>query len=308
MGFAQATINQTVPNTLVVAAKDAANNTVTSYNATLSVTCSDSLAIIPNNQTFTITKGVGNLTVYFGSTGTQSITVTDPNDNALNKTLTVDVVPTHFSIISSPSMIYAGQSISVVITALDPLNAVLRNIGSQGIGAAVNFTSTDSQARFPNSTVLVNGVGTFSIVLPTPGIHTVTARSRDFPQISATSTSITVSPLPTLNPTLPPPTPTVKPTTMPTSPGSTPTPTPTLGPNSTGSPYPSSFASPTTIATPPPLPDIWPQTQVILLSVIIGVCVVVIIIVTVVWSMEKNSKADLTDEQKAQKRRKIRFK
>ena len=80
LGFTQTTINQALPVTLVVNAKDAANNTVTSYNSPIYVTFSDSAAIIPANQSLSLNKGVGNFTVYFGSTGTQSITVSDPTN------------------------------------------------------------------------------------------------------------------------------------------------------------------------------------------------------------------------------------
>jgi len=296
-----------MPLTLVVHAKDAANNTVTSYNSPIYLTFSDSAAIIPANQSLSLNKGVGNFTVYFGSTGTQSVTVSDPNNNTITKTLTVNVLPTHFTIISSPSLIFAGQTVNVVVTALDSQNNVLKSIGGGGFGGSVMFASTDSQARFPTSANLVNGVGTFSIVLLTPGSRTITASNRDFPQMSsATTNAITVSPQPTLQPT-PTPKPTTKPTINPT-PTTSPSPTPTTSPNSTGIPnsYPTGFASPTSITTPPPLPDIWPQTQIILLAIIIAVCVVVIIIVTVVWAMEKNSKANLTDEQKTGKRKRWR--
>jgi hypothetical protein len=291
--FAQTTINQAMPTTLVVIAKDGSNNTVISYTSQVTITCSDPQAKLPTNLTSPLVKGSGTFAIYFGSTGTQLITISDSNNKAVNSTININVVPTHFSVTSSPSLIYSGQSVNVVITALDSSNNVLKSLGSQGYGASINFTSTDSQAKFPPSTTnLVKGAGTFSIVLQTFGSQTITATNIDFPQIRATTNTITVNPQPTLNPTAET---TAQPTIAPTL-------TPTYTPAPTGLPIsiPSSFptAKQTTLPSPTKLPDIWPQTQIILIAVIIGVSVVAIIIATVIWSMEKNSKANLTEEKK----------
>lgn len=226
LGFLQTTQTVAMSNNLIVVAVDA-NNATVSYSGAVTLTCSDPQAILPTNTVLTITNGFGGCSMYFGTAGSQSVTVTDTTDNSITGTLTVTVAPMHFGISVTPTSITAGQSVNVTVTALDASNNVLTTIGSSGYGSSIDFSSTDNQAVFPLQGApsnLVNGVGIFNITLNTAGSQTITATNKAFTLVSATTPAITVNPVPTTTPAATP-TPTASPTPTPTT---QPTPTATV--------------------------------------------------------------------------------
>ena len=201
IGFFQTTQTVAMQNNLIVVAVDASNTTV-SYSGTVTLTCSDPQAILPTNTVLTIANGLGSCTMYFGTAGSQSVTVTDTTDNTITGTTTVTVAPMHYGISVTPTSITAGESVNVTVTALDASNNVLSTIGSSGYGGSVVFSSTDSQAVFPYAGMpsnMINGVGVFNVTLNTPGTQTVTVTNQGFTLVAAVTNAITVNPLSTGN-------------------------------------------------------------------------------------------------------------
>ena len=236
VGFMQTDYKVAMQNNLIIIAKDAGNNTVTTYNGPITISSSDPKAILPTSLQLTLTNGAGSYTVYFGTVGTQTVTVTDVSNNALSTTVTVTVAPIHFNIAVSSTSIIAGGSVNVTVTALDASETVLTSIGSSGYGSAIEFSSTDTQAQFPaagSPSNLVNGVGVFNITLLTPGSQTITATNKGFNLVYATTNPISVNALPTPTPnSSATPTPTVTASSQPTATDSV-TQNPTQAPSAT---------------------------------------------------------------------------
>lgn len=269
IAFLKTPYTQGMANTIIIMAADSSDNNITSFTGAVALTCSDPNAILPINATLPVTNGFGSCTIYFGTTGTQTVTVTDTTNNTISGTLTVTVEPIHLTLSVTPTSIVAGESINVTVTALDATDNVLTDLGNQGYGRSLSFSSTDSQAVFPLQGLpsdLVNGVGVFNITLNTVGSQTITVVNKVFPLVNATTTVITVNANTTVTPTASPsptltasPTPTVTPTAIPTS-----APTITSTPNPTGN-----------------------STNTIVIIAIIVVIVVVAVLVAVLFLRKK---------------------
>lgn len=274
LSFIQTDSTVAMQNNLIITAKDSSSNTVSGYNGEVTVTSSDPEAILPTAD-ITITNGMGTCSLYFGTAGTQSVTVTNTADNSVTGTLTVTVAPIHFSISVTPTAITAGESVNVTITALDASDTVLSNLGSSGYGASIVFTSTDNQAVFPSSGItskLVNGIGVFNITLNTPGSQTITATNQAFDLVTATTAAITVNPQTT-------PTPTALPTLETTA-----TPTPTSQPT----------PSPTALPSTPALTadNSW-QNNLLIIAAVIAVVAIVAVLAVVFLHKKRSPKLDL---------------
>jgi hypothetical protein len=270
VGFMQSDYKVAMQNNLIILAKDASNDTVTSYNGPITMTCSDPRAILPTSPQLTLTNGGGSYTVYFGTEGQQTVTVTDVANTAITTTVTVTVAPIHFGLSVTPTTITAGGSVNVTVTALDASNNVLSTIGASGYGASIDFSSTDSQAQFPaagSPSTLVNGVGVFNITLQTPGSQTITIINKGFTLVNATTSPITVNSVPTATP------------------DTTPTSTPTLAPTPTASTAP----SPTSSSTETPVTGGISMLTGIIIAIVI-VAVVVVAVVVAVLRRKKKSK------------------
>jgi hypothetical protein len=221
-------------NNLIVAAADSANVTIAGKRGII-LTCSDPHAILPTNTTLQINDGgYAGCTMYFGTAGTQTVTVTDTTDNTMIATLTVTVAPIHLSVSVTPTSITVGESVNVTVSALDESNNVLATIGDSGYGSSLSFSSTDSQAVFPALGLpsnLVTGIGVFNITLNSTGTHTIKVVNKDFPLVNATAAAITVNANMTATPTpvaLPTPTPEAATPTAPPTNQLTAVPTPTV--------------------------------------------------------------------------------
>lgn len=224
--FFQPTSTVAIANNVIVIAVDSSDNKVDSYTGTVTLTCSDPNALLPNIP-LDITNGIASRTIYFGTAGTHTVTVTDTTESTITGTLDVIVAPIYFSISVYPYSITAGESVNVTVTALDVSSNVLTDIGNSGYGKSIDFSSTDGEAVFPlqgSPCNLVNGTGVFNVTLNTVGSQTITAVNKGFPLVNATTSTITVNlaatPTPTVSPTTevtPTPTPTSQPTATPTS-------------------------------------------------------------------------------------------
>ncbi len=285
LGYVQTSYTQAIPNNLIIEAKDASNNTVTTYTGTVTLTSSDPKAILPTSGV-SISNGIGGCTVYFGTSGVQSISASDSVNSAWTGTVIVTVNPIHYSVTVTPTAVNAGESVNVTVTALDAQDNILTNLGSQGYGAGIAFTSTDSEAVFPlegSPRKLINGVRTFNITLNTPGSQTITTTCKDFNTISATTSAITVNSLST-----PTPDSSASPSPEPT-PSQTPTPTAVPSDSSAPTPTPTSTGQSQTIGANNALP------QTLLIAIII--VVIVIVVVSVLLILKKKGKLQLSKSQ-----------
>jgi LPXTG-motif cell wall-anchored protein len=261
---------------LVVAAADSTNATVAASRAVI-LTCSDPHAILPTTTTLPVNDGgYATCSMYFGTAGTQTVTVTDTADNTIVGSLTVSVAPIHLSVSVTPTTIIAGESVNVTVSALDASDNVLTTIGNSGYGNSLLFSSTDSQAVFPlhgSPSCLVNGVGVFNITLNTVGSQTVTVVNNAFPLVNVTTSAITVNANVTATPT---------PSPTPGSPTATPTSQPTDSPTAT--PTPTATATPATGDS---------QNNTILIIAVVVVVVVVVLLAVVFLRKKRGAGSDL---------------
>jgi hypothetical protein len=176
---------------VTVTARDAYNNDATSYNGVVKFTSSDSQAILPANVA--LRNGVGIFNVTLRTVGYQSITVTDTVVSSITGSqndISVNIVSGITFVVSGiPSPSIAGVVQSVTVTAKD-----VNNIMVTGYSGTVKFTSSDSQAVLPVNVGLINGVGSFSVILRTTGIQSVTVTDAFAGSITGTQTGITVNP------------------------------------------------------------------------------------------------------------------
>jgi hypothetical protein len=263
--------NQAINYNLVIITKDALNGTVP-LASTVSISISDTSAIFPPTINI-LDTGYGACTLYFGTSGTQTITVTDNTNNAITSTLSVNVQPIYFHASVSPTTITIGQSVNVTVTAVDQTDTILTNLGNQGYGATLSFSSTDPQAQFPQiglTSKLVSGTGVYNITLNTAGSQTITVTNRDFPAINVITNQITVNPVATSQPN---PTQTVNPTQTASS-------SPTVNPTSVITTSPTPISTPDSIITTTPhdgtLNQTSPNTTIIVVVVVIGIVLAIL--------------------------------
>lgn len=280
--FLQTTQTQAMANTLIITAKDADSNTVP-YTGSVTLTSSDAKAIHPTGN-IVITNGIGSGTFYFGTSGPQTITVIDASNNQIVGTTMTDVAPIHFDLSTSATTVTAGQTVNITITAHDSQNQVLTNLGNQGYGATIIFTSTDAAAILPDADLnnrLINGTGTFAVTLNTPGSQTITVTNKAFNLITATTTAITVNP--TITPTEPP-TPTA-------TPSSTETATPSATPSPTSQPQ-TATATPTSQPQADSQPTTPPtsNTPIDTLTIAAIAAAVIVIVVLALFMLVKSGK------------------
>ncbi len=171
-----------------VTAKDANNNTATSYAGVLHFTSSDGAAVLPANSA--LTNGVGTFPATLKTTGNQTITATDtstPTLTATSNPIAVSAGATTRFTVSAPASATAGVPINFTVTAFDANNNIATNYAG-----TVHFSSTDAAAVLPANTTLTNGTGTFPATLKTAGNQTITATDTVTPSVTGTSGPIAV--------------------------------------------------------------------------------------------------------------------
>ncbi|MCW4001228.1 MAG: hypothetical protein NWE93_13420 [Candidatus Bathyarchaeota archaeon] len=212
---------QAMANNIIITAMDATETKVATFNGAVTLTCNDPHAILPTNTTIDVINGIATRSMYFGTPGDQTVTVTDTTDNTLTGTLTVTVQPISLVVSVYPLTVEAGGQVNVTATVVDASANVLTDIGTSGWGKSVNFASTDTQAIYlpqglPRN--LISGTGVYNVTLNTVGTQTITVSIADFPLVNATTASITVQANATETVTpAPTTTPTASPTNQPTA-------------------------------------------------------------------------------------------
>ncbi len=179
------------PFSFYVTALDGANNVAIGYSGTIHFTSTDAKAVLPPDAT--LTKGVGTFTGTFKTAGSQTITATDTVNPSTTGTAFPTIVsanvPAQYAV-AAPASTTTGASFNFTVTITDAYG----NPASFYVGSLA-FSSSDPNAVLPPSQPLVNGFGSFTAILKTPGVQTLTATDTKIPAITGTAT-ITVNALP----------------------------------------------------------------------------------------------------------------
>jgi hypothetical protein len=181
-------------NSVTVTAEDQYGNTVTSFAGTVTISSSDSKAVLPSPGT--LTNGVGSFSVTLETAGTQSITASATGVTSGSQTsITVNPASASTLVVSGfPSSVTAGTAGSVTVTAKDAYGNT-----ATGYRGTVKFTSSDGQAALPSNYAFQagdNGAHTFTngVTLKTAGTQSITATDTATGTITGSQTGITVNP------------------------------------------------------------------------------------------------------------------
>jgi hypothetical protein len=169
-----------------VTAKDASNNTITTYSGTVHFNSSDVQADLPTDAT--LTGGVGFFATVLRTAGPQTVTATDVASNAISGISTAITVnglaPNHLAI-SAVANEVTGVPFSVTVKAQDQFGNTFA-----GYSGTVKLTSSDGAAALPGNSTLTNGVGTFNVTLKTPGTQTISGADTTNANIFGTSNNL----------------------------------------------------------------------------------------------------------------------
>ncbi|WP_435020358.1 putative Ig domain-containing protein [Tundrisphaera sp. TA3] len=176
------------PLTITVTALDAFGNVVAGYEGSVRIAGTPAQPGLPADVA--LVDGVGTFTTTLGTAGPQTFTVTGVTDPALSGTISVVVAAsgpaTRFRVDVAPGV--AGGTTTFTVTALDAFGNV-----ATGYAGTVSFSDSDPTAIVPGPAPLVDGVGTFTVVLGTSGSQAITVADPANPGISGTSGSVAVT-------------------------------------------------------------------------------------------------------------------
>jgi hypothetical protein len=158
--------------TFTLTAETSSNTQAASYTGTVSLTSSDTQAILPPGVT--LDNGVGVFDATFLTSGNQALIASDSLTPVISGTapITISAGPaTHYAV-SAPSVVTAGGEFGFTVMALDSFNNI-----ATGYTGAVTFKTTDHNSvaapRLPIKATLASGVGIFSAVLYTAGTQII---------------------------------------------------------------------------------------------------------------------------------------
>jgi len=185
---APASVTPGVPFNITVKALDTIGGTVPGYSGTVHITSTDGAATLPADAT--LTNGIGTFQVTLRTQGTQTVTATDTVTSSITGGVSTYVPgPATSFAVTAPPTVTKGIAFTITVTARDSTNAT-----ASGYSGTVHFTSSEAGATLPANATLTNGVGTFSVTLPTAGNNaTVTATDTVTPSITGTSSPFTVA-------------------------------------------------------------------------------------------------------------------
>jgi hypothetical protein len=180
-----------------VTAKDPYGNVATGYTGTVHLTSSDGQAGLPADYAFTSSDhGVHTFNVALKTAGVQSLTATDiasPSLTGSESGITVTpAAASSFAVTGFPSPATRGTAGTFTVTALDAYGNV-----ATGYTGTVHFTSSDPLAGLPADyafTTANAGVKSFSAILNTLGLQSITATDSGAPALAGSQTGINVNP------------------------------------------------------------------------------------------------------------------
>jgi hypothetical protein len=191
------------PLGVFVTAEDQFNNVAASYGGTVHFTSSDSQAALPADTT--LTAGTGFFAAVLKTAGSQTISAVDTiagtTTGSSGPIAVAAAAANHFAVLVAPlqsfpgvpnaypaeagvvsSFASTGSPVLFSVMALDPFGNIAPNYHG-----TVAFTSNDTGATLPPSTVLAAGQGAFSVTLATAGNQVISATDINNASISGSS-------------------------------------------------------------------------------------------------------------------------
>lgn len=177
-----------------VNATDTWFNPVSSVTDTVSLSSSDTNAVLPANAA--LVNGTNTLNLTFKTAGTQTVTASDVTDGTkTNNTDSVTVAPGPFAklqLLVPGELAAPGTASGKTGAAANQVAAVAFNVTARGVDAnwnvvsaasgtsfTIQITSSDPNAILPANADLISGTQTFSVTLRTAGTATLTATDVD---------------------------------------------------------------------------------------------------------------------------------
>jgi hypothetical protein len=190
-------------------ATDANFNLINTVTHTVSLSSTDTNAILPSNAA--LVNGTNTLNLTFKTAGTQTVTASDITDGTkTNSSDTVAVSPGAFAKLQllvpgetaapgtgtgksgTPSNFVAAVSFNVVVNGVDTNWNVVPS--ANGATFTIQITSSDANANLATNADLTSGTQTFAVTLRTAGTATITATDvDDGTKTPNTSPSLTVN-------------------------------------------------------------------------------------------------------------------
>lgn len=177
-------------NPLTVTAFDQYGNVATGYTGIVTFTSTDP-GYVNSSGNGPLTNGVGIFNFALKTAGIQTITATDSVNATITGTSNPIIVlpgPATRFFVSAPSQAIVGSAFNFTVTAED----LYGNLATSYAGT-VAFSSTDAGATLPANSTLINGAGTFSATLATPGSQSITATDTVTASITGMSGPISVT-------------------------------------------------------------------------------------------------------------------
>ena len=182
---APASISSGRPFTVTVTAQDASNQLDPGYVGTVRFSTTDPMGAILEKVTFTAAdQGVKQIPVTLFSDGLRKIVAVDAEGSTTIAGSTAVLVHADHLDVTAPSTAVPGAPFTTVVTA----RRYDGTIDTSYIGP-IHFTSNDSKAVLPLDSFFTigTGKGTFTVVLKTPGLRTITATDTTDPTITGTA-------------------------------------------------------------------------------------------------------------------------
>ncbi|MFL5327593.1 MAG: beta strand repeat-containing protein [Gemmataceae bacterium] len=174
---------------LTVTAKDPYGNTADGYSGTVNFSGGGAGATLPPSSTLSLGTGIFPISLIVA--GNQTVTAQDSANASLVSSVSINVTPaaaTHFKVTALPSLITAGGSTNLTVTAKDQFENT-----ATGYSGVVQFSGGGAGATLPPNSLLSAGTGTFPVTLITAGNQTISAKDSANAVITG-SASVQVSP------------------------------------------------------------------------------------------------------------------
>jgi hypothetical protein len=170
----------------MASALDTSGNVVTSFNGTITLSSSDTQAVLPP---LPLVAGVGTGNITLKTAGTQTVAAHYSSISTTSNPISVTTSgPAASFQVSAPASAVIGTAIQFSVSALDTNGLVVGNYSG-----TIRFTSSDPLAQLPGNSHLTNGTGTFPAKLGTSGNASITATDTSSATLNGVSNPIAVS-------------------------------------------------------------------------------------------------------------------
>jgi len=184
------------PAPLVVRAVDAQGRTATTYSGTATLASSDAFASLPGTASFTSGR-TAELSVTFGSLGSQSLSATDTVNSALTGSIMVTATPgpaKTLEFLEQPADSSAGAPIAVSVRLRDEFGNVATE-DSRTLTLSLGVNPGNSTLSGSTSAAASEGVASFEVAIDKVGAgYTLVASAQSLQSVSSDPFSIAPGP------------------------------------------------------------------------------------------------------------------